>query len=177
MPDGGFQIGRTIALVGLMGSGKSIVGRRLAKRLGHPFVDSDTEIERNAGMSITEIFERHGEEAFRRNERDTIFRLLETPPRVIATGGGAFADEATRRRLLDEGLTIWLDVPIPILIARLAGDERRPLLRGEDPDRRLEDLFAERCPYYALADLHVECADLPPERIVDRIVPTLECHG
>ena len=177
MPDGGFQIGRTIALVGLMGSGKSIVGRRLAKRLGHPFVDSDTEIERNAGMSITEIFERHGEEAFRRNERDTIFRLLETPPRVIATGGGAFADEATRRRLLDECLTIWLDAPIPILIARLAGDERRPLLRGDDPDRRLEDLFAERRPYYALADLHVECADLPPERIVDRIVPTLECHG
>lgn len=177
MPDGGFQIGRTIALVGLMGSGKSSIGRLLAKRLDRPFADSDAEIERDAGMSITEIFEHHEENVFRRLERETIFRLLEAPASVIATGGGAFADEVTRRRLLDECFTIWLDAPIPILIARLEGDDRRPLLRGDDPDRTLEALCAARRPYYALADLHVECGDLPPERIVDLIVPALERQG
>jgi shikimate kinase len=161
---------RSIVLVGLMGAGKSTVGRRLAKRLGFEFVDSDEEIERVAGHKISEIFDRFGEASFRDGERRVIARLIEGPPKVIATGGGAFVEQSTRRLLLERCLTIWLDADPEILAERVGRRDTRPLRRGKEPLSVLRDLAALRNPLYAEAHLHIRSQPTPHERAVDQIL-------
>jgi shikimate kinase len=164
---------RSIVLVGLMGAGKSTVGKRLAKRLGLPFVDSDEEIERVADHSISEIFDRFGEASFRDGERRVIARLIEGPPKVIATGGGAFVNEATRRLILDRCIAIWLEADLEILAERVSRRDHRPLLRDKEPLPVLRDLAAARHPLYAEAHLHVRSQPAPHERAVERIIEAL----
>ena len=146
---------RSIALVGLMGAGKSTVGRRLAGRLGLPFADSDDEVEAAAGLKIAEIFDRFGETRFREEERRAIARLVEGPPRVIATGGGAFADSQTRALILACCTAIWLDEDVEILAERAARRGGRPLLDGRDPVAVLERLAEARGHFYAEAHFRV----------------------
>ncbi len=167
---------RTIVLVGLMGAGKSSIGRRLAHRLGVPFVDSDTEVEAAAGCSVQEIFERLGEPAFRQGERRVIKRLLEGPAGVMATGGGAFMDAETRALIRAKGLSVWLRADIDMLVQRTARNRSRPLLRDRDPREVLTRLMEERYPIYAEADVIVDSDDGPPERTVDRVVAAVERH-
>jgi shikimate kinase len=164
---------RCIVLVGLMGAGKSTVGRRLAKRLDRPFVDSDEEIERAADHSITEIFDRFGEPSFRDGERRVIQRLVGGVPKVIATGGGAFMDPATRALILERCVAVWLDADADTLAERVTRRDRRPLLRGKDPLPLLQELAAARNPIYALAHLHVVSHSVPHERAVERILEAL----
>jgi shikimate kinase len=174
MPEPLIRPDRSIVLVGLMGAGKSTVGRRLAKRLSLPFVDSDEEIERAADHPIGEIFDRFGEASFRDGERRVIRRLLDGPPKVLATGGGAFLDPATRALILERCIAIWLDADADVLAERVSRRERRPLLRGQDPLPVLRRLAGARNPVYAEAHLHVRSGrDLPHERAVDRIVEAL----
>lgn len=161
---------RTLVLVGLMGVGKSTIGRRLAGRLGLPFVDADEEIERAAGMSIQEIFDRYGEPHFRDGERRVIARLIDGSPKVVATGGGAFINTETRRLILDKALAIWLDADIDVLVDRVSRREGRPLLKDRNPREVLGELAATRNPIYALAPIHVTSASLPHEATVDRIL-------
>jgi shikimate kinase len=162
-----------IVLVGLMGSGKSTIGRRLARRLGLGFVDSDEEIERAADHEIKEIFDRFGEASFRDGERRVIRRLVEGGPRVIATGGGAFMDPETRALILERCIAIWLDADIETLAARVARRGHRPLLAGKDPTALLRELAERRNPVYAAAHLRVESDAGPHGRTVDRIVEAL----
>ncbi len=170
------KLTRTVALVGMMGAGKSSIGRRLAARLGVPFKDADSEIEHAAGCSISEIFERYGEPAFRDGERKVIARLLTEPPHVMATGGGAFMDGATRERLKQGAVTIWLRAPVDVLLARTGRRDSRPLLRGADPRETLERLLTERSPVYALADRTLDSEEGPHAAPVERIVALLgEC--
>ncbi len=164
---------RSIVLVGLMGVGKSTVGRRLAKRLGLDFVDSDTEIERAADHSSPEIFDRFGEANFRDGERRVIARLIEGPPKVIATGGGAFMNEETRKLILDRCVAIWLDADLDILAERVSRRDDRPLLRGKEPLPLLQELATRRNPVYAEAHLHIRSDFSPHERAVDQIVAAL----
>ncbi len=167
---------RTVALVGMMGSGKSSVGRRLAARLGVPFKDADSEIERAAGCPIPEIFDRFGEGAFRDGERKVIARLLGEPPHVLATGGGAFVDASTRERLKESAVTVWIKAPVEVLLARVKRRDNRPLLRGDDPRGVLERLLAERTPIYQLADVTVESDDGPHSQAVDQILTALKAR-
>jgi shikimate kinase len=167
------RLDRCIVLVGLMGAGKSTVGRRLARRLGMPFIDSDEEIERAADHKITEIFDRFGEASFRDGERRVIQRLIGGVPKVIATGGGAFMDERTRALILAEGIAVWLDADAETLAERVTRRDTRPLLRGMDPLPRLRELAAARNPVYAAAPIHVRSESLPHEAAVDRIVEAL----
>ncbi|MET0369802.1 MAG: shikimate kinase [Sphingobium sp.] len=162
-----------VALVGMMGVGKSTVGRRLAARLGLPFVDADEEIERAAGMSVTEIFERFGETQFRDGERRVIARLLDGTPKVIATGGGAFMQPDTRALILDQAITVWLNADIDVLVDRVSRREGRPLLKDRDPRIVLTELAAQRDPFYALAPIHVKSMATQHEFTVDRIVEQL----
>src|ERR1700741_3090152 len=148
--EAGHWTGKPIVLVGLMGAGKTTVGRRLAQRLGLPFVDADAEIEEAAGMTITDIFDRFGEAHFRDGERRVIARLIDGTPKVIATGGGAFMQEETRTLILERALAIWLDADIPVLAQRVGRRDTRPLLRGKDPETVLTELAAVRNPIYAL---------------------------
>jgi shikimate kinase len=164
---------RTIALVGLMGVGKTSIGRRLAQRLGLPFIDADAEIEAAARSSIAEIFERHGEAAFRDGERRVIARLLEGPPHVLATGGGAFMDPSTRGLLRARAVTVWLRAELQLMLARVARRNDRPLLKAGDPRTVLERLIAERYPVYAEADVAVDSVDGPPEATVERVLAAL----
>ena len=164
---------RPIVLVGMMGTGKSTVGKRLAHRLGLGFVDADEEIEQAAGMSIAEIFERFGEPYFRDGERRVIARLLDHAGHVVATGGGAFAQEPTRRLILDRGLAVWLDAEIEVLTERVRRRDHRPLLRGRDPREVLSELAAVRNPFYAQAPIHVRSARGPHEHTVDAILSAL----
>ena len=164
---------RCIVLVGLMGAGKSTVGRRLAKRLGLPFVDSDEEIERAAARTIGEIFDRFGEASFRDGERRVIARLLDGPAKVLATGGGAFMDERTRALMLERCTVIWLDADVPTLADRVSRRGGRPLLRDKDPAEVLERLAAARNPVYAEAHIHIHSRTAPHEQAVDRIVEAL----
>jgi len=165
---------RPLVLIGLMGAGKSTVGRRLAARLGMPFVDSDEAIEKAAGMTIQEMFDRHGEAQFRDGERRVIARLIDGAPKVIATGGGAFMNPETRSLILDRAIAIWLDADINILAERVGRKEGRPLLKDKDPREVLSALAAERNPFYALAPIHVQSASAPHEVMVDRIVEALK---
>ncbi|WP_176591474.1 shikimate kinase [Sphingobium sp. EM0848] len=162
-----------IVLVGMMGVGKSTVGRRLAARLGLGFVDADEEIEKAAGMTITEMFERYGEAYFRDGERRVIGRLMDGEPKVIATGGGAFMQEETRTLILDHALAIWLDADIDTLVDRVSRREGRPLLKGKDPRVVLTELAAIRNPVYALCPIHVKSAAAPHEVAVDSIMEKL----
>jgi shikimate kinase len=173
MPASSFRPDRPIALVGLMGAGKSTVGRRLARRLALPFVDADEEIERAAGRSIAEIFEAYGEAAFRDGERRVIARLIEGPPKVIATGGGAFAEPGTRALIRAHCLSVWLDAEAEILAGRVARRDHRPLLKGKPPLPAIRDLAERRRPAYAEADLRIESGEVPHDAIVDRIVTAL----
>lgn len=166
-------IGRPIVLVGLMGVGKSTVGRRLADRLRLPFVDADHEIEAAAGMTITEIFDRFGEPYFRDGERRVIARLMDGRPKVIATGGGAFVNETTRRLILDHGTAIWLHAPPEVLAERVKRRDTRPLLRGRDARQVLAELAAQREPLYALAPIHVASRKGPHEATVSAIMKAI----
>lgn len=166
-----------IVLVGLMGVGKSTVGRRLAARLGVPFVDADNEIEAAAGLTISEIFERYGEPYFRDGERRVIARLIDGNPKVIATGGGAFIQEDTRALILDRALAIWLDADIDVLASRVSRRDTRPLLRNKDPRKVLSELAAVRNPVYALAPVHVRSQPSPHELTVDAILRVLDERG
>jgi len=167
-------IRRPIVLVGLPGTGKSTVGRRLARRLGLPFVDADEEIERAADHTISEIFDRFGETAFRDGERRVIARLIEGGPKVIATGGGAFMDDANRRLILERCIAVWLDGEAEILAERVGRRDTRPLLRGKDPIAALAALAERRNPVYAEAHLRVPTAPIAHEDVVERIVAALE---
>jgi shikimate kinase len=164
---------KSIALIGLMGAGKSTVGRRLAKRIGLPFVDADGEIEAAAGLSVAEIFERHGEAHFRDGERRVLARLIEGPPRVIATGGGAFMDPETRALILERCIAIWLDAEIETLAERVGRRDHRPLLKGKDPLALLGGLAEVRNPVYAEAHLRIRGGAVPHEQMVDRILAAL----
>ena len=170
------KLNRTVALVGMMGAGKSSVGRRLAARLNVDFRDADSEIESAARCTVSQIFERFGETAFRDGERKVIARLLTEPPHIMATGGGAFADTATRERLMQQTVTIWLKAPVELLLARTQRRDTRPLLRTGDPRVTLERLLTERTPIYSQADFAVDSQDGPHTAAVERIVALLtEC--
>lgn len=159
-----------IVLVGLMGVGKSTVGKRLAHRLGLPFVDADNEIEEAAGMSIADIFAQFGEAYFRDGERRVIHRLIDGHPKVIATGGGAFVNAATRELILSDALAIWLDADIDVLVERVRRRDTRPLLRGKDPATVLRELATARNPLYAQAHLRVPSNNAPHEATVRAIL-------
>ncbi len=163
----------SLVLVGLMGVGKSTIGRRLAARLGLPFVDADDEIEKAAGMTIQDIFDKHGEAAFRDGERRVIARLIDGSHKVIATGGGAFVNEDTRRLILDTATAIWLDADIDVLVARVSRRDGRPLLKGKDPREVLRRLAEERTPFYEQAPIRVRSTDSPHEATVDAIVEAI----
>ncbi len=163
----------SIVLVGLMGCGKSAIGRRLAACLKLPFVDADDEIEKAAGKSISEIFEDHGEAEFREGERKVIARLLSGGPQVLATGGGAFMDEETRARVAEHGVSVWLRAELPVLMRRVLRRDNRPLLKTGKPAAVMAKLMKERYPTYAKADIVAESRDVPHERIVSEIVAKL----
>jgi shikimate kinase len=164
---------RPIVLVGLMGVGKSTVGRRLAGRLHLPFVDADREIEQAAGLTIPDIFARYGEEGFRDGERRVIARLIDGRPKIIATGGGAFMNDETRALILARATAIWLDADIDVLVERVGRRDDRPLLRDRDPKEALTELAARRNPVYALAPVHVRSEPLPHDATVDAIMKAL----
>lgn len=165
--------GRPVVLVGLMGAGKTTIGRRLAQRLGLPFADADKEIEQAADMTIPEIFEAHGEDYFRSGEARVIARLLEDGQKVLATGGGAFMNDETRNKIAQCAVSVWLKADLPLLMKRVRRKSHRPLLRTADPEAVMRDLIARRYPVYALADLTVESRDVPHARIVDDVIAAL----
>ncbi len=168
---------RAVVLVGMMGSGKSSVGRRLAARLGLPFVDADTEIETAAGMTIPEIFAQRGEAEFRDGERRVISRILATrAPLVLATGGGAFMNAETRRRIGELGLSLWLKAEVDVLMRRVRKRSNRPLLQTPDPEATMRRMLTEREPVYALADLTVMSRDDPHEVVVEEALAALDAH-
>jgi shikimate kinase len=167
---------RTVALVGLMGAGKSAIGRRLAHRLGLPFVDADDEIERAAGCSISEFFERYGEIEFRNGERRVIARLLDGEPHVLSTGGGAYVDPATRALMREKALTVWLRADLDVLFDRVKKRTHRPLLREGNPREVLGRLMDQRYPIYAEADLVVESTAQPADRTTEQVIEALRRH-
>jgi len=164
---------RLIVLVGMMGAGKSTIGRRLAARLKLPFVDADTEIETAAGMTIPEIFEAHGEAHFRDGEARVISRLLEGGPAVLATGGGSFMREDTRRRIRDKAVSIWLKAEADVIMRRVRRRADRPLLQTADPTGTVTRLLAERDPVYQHADLTIWSRDVPHDKIVEECIDAL----
>ena len=165
---------RSIVLIGMMGVGKSSIGRRLATRLAIPFVDADAEIEKAAGMSISDIFARHGEADFRSGEARVIARLLESGPQVLATGGGAFMNEGTRAAIKAKGVSIWLSAEFEVLLRRISKRKNeRPMLQTDNPDETLRHLLTLREPTYALADLTVQSREGPHDVIVAEIVSAL----
>jgi shikimate kinase len=164
---------RSIVLVGMMGSGKSSIGRRVALRLGIPFVDADAEIEKAAGMTVADIFSVRGEAEFRSGEARVIVRLLEGGPQVLSTGGGAFMNCDTRAAIASKGISIWLNAEFDVLMKRIRRRHDRPLLKTDDPAATLRKLMGERNSTYALADLTVQSRDVPHDKIVDEIVGAL----
>jgi shikimate kinase len=164
---------RSLVLIGMMGAGKSSVGRRLALRLGIPFTDADSEIERAAGMSIPDIFAIRGESEFRYGEARVIQRLLEGGPQVLATGGGAFMNPGTRAAIARMGVSIWLKAELDVLMRRVKRRQDRPLLQTEDPAATLQRLMQERYPVYAEADVTVQSREVSHDRIVEEIVCAL----
>ncbi len=169
---------RPIVLIGLMGVGKSTVGKRLAMRLGLPFVDSDDEIEEVSGYSIAEMFARFGEESFRDGERRVVRRLIDGGPKVMATGGGVFVNPQTRAAILERTTAVWMDADVAVLAERVRRRDTRPLLRGQDAGAVLTRLAAERRPVYEQAHLHVRTQAVPHARAVDAIMAALRgWHG
>ena len=165
---------KTIVLVGLMGAGKTSVGRLLAKRLDLEFIDADDEIEQAAQCSIEQIFESRGEAEFRDGERRVIARLLTGPTHVLATGGGAFMRKETRDAIRGRGISVWLRADLDLLLRRVSRRKNRPLLRNENPRQTLEKLMEERYPVYAEADIVVDSGDRPPGTIVDNVIESIE---
>ena len=178
-------LNRTVALVGMMGAGKTSIGKRLAARLSVPFKDADHEIEEAAGLSVAEIFEKHGEPEFRAGERRVIARLLAEAPHVLATGGGAYMDPVTRAAMKERAFTIWLKAPVDILLGRVrkrqgtedGAGQPRPLLANGDMRGTLERLLAVRAPVYATAEMVLESGDEPHAVLLDKIVAALAAHG
>lgn len=168
------KLNKTIVLVGLMGAGKTTVGRRLAKKLGLEFADSDFEIEKAAQMSVGEIFETYGEDYFRAGERRVIARLMGGPSRVLATGGGAFINDETRALMKSEAITVWLDAELQVLVERTGRRDTRPLLKNGDPEHILKKLLQERGPIYAEADIHIQSSEGPHDEVVEAIINALE---
>jgi shikimate kinase len=164
---------RSLVLVGMMGAGKTSVGKRLALALGLPFADADSEIELAAGMSVEEIFAQHGETAFRDGEVKVIRRLLQNGPQVMATGGGAFISPVVREEVRRHGISIWLSAPMDILMLRVARRDNRPLLKTANPRAVMEKLLSERSPFYAEADMTVESRDTAHETVVDELIARL----
>lgn len=167
---------RCVVLVGMMGAGKTSIGRRLASALRLPFVDADAEIEKAANLTIPEIFEHYGEAHFREGEHRVVARLLANGPAVVATGGGAFMSEETRARCRESGITVWLKAEIPVLLDRVRKKSNRPLLNNPDPEGSLRRLLAEREPVYRLADIVVSSRDGPHQGVVSEILAALEAQ-
>ena len=167
---------RTIVLVGLMGAGKSAIGRRLAQRLALPFIDADHEIEQAAGCTIEEFFAAHGEAAFRDGERRVMARLLDQPVHVLATGGGAFIDDATRALVKERAISLWLRADLPLLLERVMRRSNRPLLKQGDPKQILEELMRKRYPIYAEADVTVDSRDLPLDLTTQDVIDALQAY-
>jgi shikimate kinase len=167
---------RSVVFIGMMGSGKSTVGRRLASRLRLPFVDADHEIEtRHGGMTVSEIFAAHGEPYFREGEAKVIAALLDGGAQVLATGGGAFLREDTRARIRDKAVSVWLKADGPTVLRRVKRRSDRPLLQTEDPAATIERLIAAREPFYGLADIAIVSREVPHEKVVDECIEAL--HG
>ena len=164
---------RSIVLIGLMGAGKTAVGRRLANRLELPFTDADTEIEIAAGQTVSEIFAEHGELYFRQGEGRVIARLLQGAPQVLATGGGAYMDAGTRANIKGHGISIWLKAELPVLLHRVRRRDKRPLLASNDPDKVMRKLMEKRYPVYAEADITVQSRDVAHEVIVADVADAL----
>ncbi len=170
------KIPRTIVLVGLMGAGKSCIGKRLASQLSLDFVDADTEIERAAGCSIEEMFDRYGESAFRDGERRVIIRLLERPTLVLATGGGSFMNPLTRTAISARAITVWLRADLELLLKRTGRRSNRPLLKRGNPREILAKLITERYPVYSQSNVIVDSAEGPPDVTVERVRAALEVY-
>ena len=164
---------RPVVLVGLMGAGKTSVGRRLADKLGIPFVDADHEIEAAAGKPIKEIFADHGEPYFREGERRVIQRLIGNGAQVLATGGGAYMTDETRARIQEHGISVWLRAALPLLMKRVAKRQDRPLLQADNPEAVMRDLMDKRYPVYALADVTVESRDVQHGQMVNDVIRAL----
>ena len=167
---------RPIVLIGMMGAGKTSTGRRLAAHLGIDFVDSDLEMESAAGMTIPEIFARHGEPYFRDRESRVVERLIGSGPRVVATGGGAFIHPATRRTIKASGFSVWIKADFDVLMRRIRKRSNRPLMRTPDPEATLKSLMAERYPVYAEADLTIVSRDCSHDVVVDEMVAAVAAH-
>ncbi len=176
MSYGFLSTGKSIVLVGLMGAGKTCIGRRLARRLQMSFVDADEEIVKAAGATVVEIFRRYGESAFREGERRVIARLLDAAPLVLATGGGAFIDVTTRQLIKERGISVWLRADLDVLERRTRGREGRPLLQTDDPRATLAALMASRYPIYALADIVVDSRDVMPEKNTDHVLEAIHAY-
>lgn len=168
--------GRPIVLIGMMGAGKSAIGRKLAARLDWPFVDADHEIETAANMSIPDIFEAYGEPEFRRLEASVMARLLDAGPSVLATGGGAFMNADTRAAIAASAVSVWLSADIDLLMARVARKSTRPLLKAPDPRAVMQKLIDERYPVYALADVTVASRDASKEEMAQTVIEALHDH-
>jgi len=167
---------KSLVLVGLMGAGKTTIGRRLASRLGIEFVDADVEIEKAAGISIADIFKEFGEAHFRDGEQRVIARLLGSGPQVLATGGGAFMNEKTREATHQHGLSIWLKAGLDVLMKRVSKRSHRPLLQNDDPEAVMKRLMDERYPLYAGSDITVDSKEGPHDDVVDEIIIALDAH-
>lgn len=165
---------RSVVLVGIMGAGKTSVGRRLGQRLALGFVDADAEIERAAGLTIPEIFAAHGEAFFRAGERRVVARLLEGGSQVLATGGGAWLDEGTRTRIAERGVSVWLKADIELVMRRVRKRANRPLLKTADPEATMRALLAEREPVYGLADIVIRSNDTPHDVVVSDVLDALD---
>ena len=172
------SLGRqSLVLVGLMGCGKTSVGRKLAQRLALPFIDADEEIERAANKTIPEIFAEHGEPYFRDGERRVIARLLRSGPQVLATGGGAYMHETTRAAIREAGISVWLKAELPLLMKRVSNRANRPLLKSSDPEGTMRRFIEVRYPIYALADVTVESRDVPHEVMAEEVIQALTARG
>jgi len=170
------RLDRPIVLVGLMGAGKSTVGRRLAKRLNLPFIDTDTAIADAAGLTAAEVFEKFGEKEFRDGERRLVARLVDGEVRIIATGGGAYVDPQTRELLNQRTITVWLDAPVEVLVDRTGRRDTRPLLKNGDPKGTLERLAEVRGPFYAEAHIRVTSGEGAHHDVVEAIISAVDAH-
>jgi shikimate kinase len=169
------QLGQqTVVLIGMMGAGKSSVGRRLASRLQVPFVDADTEIETAANQKISDMFDQFGEDYFRQGEKRVIARLLDEGPQVLATGGGAYMDDETRALVGEKGISVYIDAPLELLMSRVRRRSNRPLLKTADPEATMRELLDKRVPIYSTADICVRSRDVPHSEVVDDIVDALD---
>jgi shikimate kinase len=173
-PARNFRLRKTVALVGMMGAGKTAVGRAVAAKLSVPFLDSDAEIEAAAALTVPEIFQRDGEVFFRKREAEVIRRLLETQCGILSTGGGAYLAQANRDNITKNGVALWLDASLDLLWSRVKHRDTRPLLRTPDPRATLESIYEARTPVYRLAELRVACApDFSIDAMAERVIATL----